>query len=355
MRRAERNQTEKVNRALMAAGIVRHRKKIALRIVAFVLAGLLLCCLVLTDIFLFPVEYLWASVLTPDIEKRLDGQMRVFYLDVGQGDCSIAELPDGQILMIDCGDGSSEGLRNILGVCVSLGVERIDHLFITHTDSDHIGGMEAVLRCFGANTVYLPEENPDDLQLAQCRALAEKYSHKICDTLPLTFIVSDDKENFWYASVLSGFLNNEKEGNDASAVLYMEYAGRKLLFPGDISSFVERELLTIFEQTGGIVFEIPAQTSFGTVLLSPDISGLDFLKAGHHGGSDSTCLEFAQYLCPEAVFFSCGVGNSYGHPAQDVVENLLQAHPSVQFYRTDELGNIMLTIERDGRYSVLSV
>lgn len=355
MRGAKREQIKKVNGALVAAGIVRRRKKMTLRIAALLFVALLLCAVILTDIFLLPVEYLWAAVLTPEIADRNDGQMRVFYLDVGQGDCTLVQLPDGQTLMIDCGNGDTEGLRNILGICVSLGVDKIDHLFITHTDADHVGGMEAVLRCFGADTVYLPAEDLTDEHLTSCRELAQKYAESVCDTKVLTSMVSEEEENFWYAMVLSGFLNTDKEENDASAVLYLEYAGRKLLFPGDISYRVEQELVTIYEQTGGIVYEVPIQTSYGTVWLSPDLAELDFLKVGHHGSSDATCLEFASYLRPHSVFISSGAGNTYGHPSQDVIGNLLQTDASVQFYRTDELGNIMLTIERDGTYSVLSV
>lgn len=355
MRSTERKQIKKTKEALIAAGLVRRRRKLTLRVAAVLFAALLLCAMILIDVFLFPVEYLWAAVLTPEIEDRKDGQMRVFYLDVGQGDCTLVQLPDGQTLMIDCGNGEAEGIRNILGVCVALGVQKIDHLFITHADVDHIGGMETVLRCFGADTVYLPAEDLEQGRIAQYRELAQKYCNYVCDTSALTSMISDEKENFWYAMVLGGFLNTEKEENDSSAILYLEYAGRKLLFPGDVSYRVEQELVNIYEQTDGIVFEVAQQTDYGTVLLSPDISALNFLKVGHHGSADATCMEFAAYIHPQNVFISCGAGNSYNHPSQEVIENLLQADESVQFYRTDELGNILLTIERDGRYSVLSV
>ena len=355
MRSTERKQIKQTKEALVAARLMRRRRKLTLRIAAVLFAAMLLCAMILIDVFLFPVEYLWAAVLTPEIEDRKDGQMRVFYLDVGQGDCTLVQLPDGQTLMIDRGIGETEGIRNILGVCVALGVQKIDHLFITHADADHIGGMETVLRCFGTDTVYLPAEDPEQGRIAQYRELAQKYCKNVCDTSMLTSMISEEEENFWYAMVLGGFPDTEKEGNDTSAILYLEYADRKLLFPGDVSYRVERELVSIYEQTGGIVFEVPMQTSYGTVLLSPNISSLDFLKVGHHGSADATCMEFAEYLHPQNVFVSCGAGNSYNHPSQEVIENLLQADASAQFYRTDELGNILLTIERDGRYSVLSV
>lgn len=357
MRSAERENIRRTKRALRSAGLMRRRrKKIPKRFFAVLLAAIVLTLAVLTDKLFFPVDYLWAYASQPQLQEREEGQFRVFFLDAGQGDCTLVQLPDGQFLMIDCGNGDTESLRTILGFCLALGVGRIDRLFVTHGDSDHIGGLEAVLRCFGAGTVYFPNDLLAREEYADILQMAESYSEEVCSAQALTSFFAEREENFWYGMVLSGFLDGEEENeNDSSAILYLEYAGRRLLFPGDISSRVEEELVTAFAQTDGVIFEVPVRTSFGNVLLAPVLKNLDFLKASHHGSSDATGAAFCEYVQPQNVFFSCGAGNSYGHPSQQPLQNLVQAVPSAQFYRTDELGNIMLTIEQNGEFTVLAV
>ncbi len=357
MRREERESIRRTKRALLSAGFTRRRRpKLPKRIIAAVLAAVLLCLSLITDKYIFPVDYLWVYASQPSIAEWEEGELRCFYLDVGQGDCTLIQLPDGQSLLIDCGNGNAEELRTILSFCLALKIGRIDHLLITHADSDHIGGLEAVLRCFGAGTVYFPSYVFTEEVYESDLKCAEKYAERVCAAEVLTSFFAEEEEFFWYGLVLSGFIGEDKEDeNDSSAILYLEYAGRRFLFPGDVSSAVERELVTIFEETDGVVFEVPVKTSFGSVVLSPVLKELDFLKASHHGSADATSAAFCEYVLPQTVFFSSGAGNSYGHPSQQTVQNLIQAVPSVQFYRTDELGNIMLTIARDGSFSVRPV
>ena len=147
------------------------------------------------------------------------------------------------------------------------------------------------------------------VSLGAVRACAEKYAERVCAAEVLTSFFAEEEEFFWYGLVLSGFIGDDKEDeNDSSAILYLEYAGRRFLFPGDVSSAVERELVTIFEETDGVVFEVPVKTSFGSVVLSPVLKELDFLKASHHGSADATSAAFCEYVLPQTVFFSSGAG-----------------------------------------------
>ena len=117
-------------------------------------------------------------------------------------------------------------------------------------------------------------------------------------------------------------------------------------------SAVEDRLAEAYTETAGAVFERPVQAAWGKITLSPALEKLDFLKAGHHGSASSTGEMLASLCAPDALFISCGAGNTYGHPNLSCMKNVLAASPDAEIYRTDELGNIMLTVRDGGEYSV---
>ena len=127
------------------------------------------------------------------------------------------------------------------------------------------------------------------------------------------------------------------------------------MLTGDASEHVEDKIIDDFKATDGVVFELETETDSGRITLAPRLENLDFLKAGHHGSSSSTGEKLAEYCKPAEIFISCGAGNTYGHPNLTPIENLEGAFPEAEFYRTDEMGNILLTIERDGSYAITSV
>ena len=348
-----------------AAGAVRggKRKKNRIRAaVALALAAVFLV-LVLVDLFAFPLEYLWAFAYAPDIPPRGDGELRVHFVDVGQGDCTIVEFPDGKSMIVDGGDGSEETRMRAIGYCRALGIDAFDTAVLTHTDADHAGGLDDVLNCFGAKLVYSPFLNgrEGDTAFAAFLKAAADAGAEVRLSQMFEAGISRTQENFYYWMMLSPFSpeiadlpagSEEESTNDLSAVIYLEYAGRALLLTGDASAAVEDRLVDAYAATGGAAFEWAEQAPWGDVLLCPKLEELDFLKAGHHGSGNSTGEALAKLCRPQNLFVSCGAGNGYGHPSLACIGNVLAANPSAEIYRTDELGSIMLTVKADGAYSV---
>ena len=95
-----------------------------------------------------------------------------------------------------------------------------------------------------------------------------------------------------------------------------------MLFTGDAEEINEHELLN----------------KYGKEMLRSD-----YLKVGHHGSSTSSCDEFIDAVSPTIATISCGAGNTYGHPDAKTLDTLEKY--SVQVYRTDDLGNIVLTCD----------
>lgn len=365
-------ETERIRKALSEPGSVSRRKRrIGRRVWALAMAVAVLVAAILIDRFVFPLSYVWALTQQPELAERESGQMRIHFLDAGQGDCTLIEFPDGKTMMIDGGDGTESGTRNILGYCFALGIREFDYLLLTHTDSDHAGGLDDVLRCFGAKKVFVPyteDENVNAAYASFARALKDTQADtEISHTLQT--IVSQDFDCFYYGMWLSPFspeidgsFYNGQDGisdsevvNDTSAVLYFEYAGRRLLLTGDASERVENKIIDDFIATDGIIFEQETETDRGRITMAPQLEDLDFLKAGHHGSSSSTGKKLAEYCKPAEIFISCGAGNAYGHPNLTPITNLEGSFPDAGFYRTDEMGNILLTIEQDGSYKITSV
>ena len=340
----------------------KRRKVRILRALGALLLAAAVAAAVCVDLFAFPLEYLWAFAYAPHIVARGEGELRVHFVDVGQGDCTVVEFPDGKTMIVDGGDEREETRMRVLGYCRALGVEAFDVAVLTHPDSDHAGGLDDALRYFGARLVYTPfSDAGDSSAFAAFLAAAEGAGAEVRLSQMFEAGTSSSQESFYYWMMLSPFspeaaappdLSAEEGTNDLSAVIYLEYAGRRLLLTGDASSAVEERLADAYLSTGGAAFEWEEDTDWGKVLLCPKLETLDFLKAGHHGSGGSTGEALAALCRPQNVFVSCGAGNSYGHPSLACIGNVLAASPGAEIYRTDELGSVMLTVRADGSYSV---
>lgn len=357
-----------IKRALDVKNRSGHAGRKRLRIAAVCIACALAAALALLFVHLYycPLGYLWIKFSNPKIPPRQAGQLRVHFIDVGQGDGMIAELPDGRVMLIDGGNEEFSSRSALLRYANALGVKKFDFILATHPDSDHTGGLDDALRCFGAKKAFIPYSIDRAAEPSYASFLEEIAKNKVPAEVSHTYtsILSQDREYFYYMMFLSPLApgipgsyydaaNGGEEGaeNDASAVLWLEYAGRSVLFTGDIGSAVEEKLVRDYAALGEQLFSRTALTDWGTeVTLSPDLRSVDFLKAAHHGSAGSSSQEFLGFVSPEAAFISAGAGNGYGHPAAETLDRFYAAGADV--YRTDELGSIILTIGADGAYSI---
>ena len=97
----------------------------------------------------------------PEVAKRSAGEMRIHYLDVGQGDCTLVELPDGKVVLIDGGDSTERTAETILRYLNALKIKTIDYLIVTHTHSDHCGALQKVVEQKKILNAYLPAAKPE--------------------------------------------------------------------------------------------------------------------------------------------------------------------------------------------------
>ncbi|MDR3091505.1 MAG: MBL fold metallo-hydrolase [Clostridiales bacterium] len=253
----------------------------------------------------------------PPAKPAAAGVLTVCFLDVGQGDCALAELPDGGNMLIDAGNNADADL--VCGFLRERGVERVDYLVGTHPHEDHIGGLDAVIDNFDIGEVIMPRATANTKTF---RAVIEALKRKDLKikTAKAGVELFNDGEGL-SAELLAPVSDRYQNLNNYSAVIKLTYGKTSFLFTGDAEALSEREMLDAGE----------------------DVSA-EVLKVGHHGSDLNSTEEFLDAVSPKYAVISCGAGNVYGHPRQATLDKL-QAR-GVEYMRTDTDGTIIM--ETDG-------
>lgn len=256
-----------------------------------------------------------------------DGEtLDAYFIDIGQGDCTFLEAPDGSTMLIDAGD---RGNFPVIDAFLKAGdIERLDVVVATHMHADHIGSMAEVIDSYDIGVFLMPDQDASSNCYADMmEALAAKnipiQTAKLLpsDTGPMVVDWADGVETL----ILSPFDGSYANANDYSIVMRIRYGESAILLTGDAETAAERILLKA----------LPHRYVHANVL-----------KVGHHGSSTSTCVQFLSAVSPDIAVISCGKDNKYGHPDQPVLERLLAAH--VQTVRTDQLGTIHIALDGTG-------
>lgn len=308
-------------------------KQVVLFVVVVFLLGL---CIFST--FCPPIRWKY-YVKKPDVSRRGDGEMRIHFLDVGQGDCTLIELPDGKVAMIDGGDVSDITAKAILRYLNALKIKTIDYLIVTHPDSDHCGSLKKVVQQKEVLNAYLPAANPEN----EGAAYAEFYQQLLEEDCKRIFAESGESfgstDAEYTFTCVYPYVRNEWSDpyNGESTVVWLDYMGTSAIFMGDATWGTETELVRNHEL--GLLEN-----------LGVDLSSTEILKVGHHGSNSSTSKEFLQYLNVKASVISCGKNNPYGHPMEEVLQKITDAGSKT--YRTDNNGTVMISVKSSEGFTV---
>ena len=251
--------------------------------------------------------------------------VKIYFIDVGQADCTVICTKDGNMI-IDAGSNSSE--EQMLAYIDKLKITEFKYAIFTHPHEDHIGGAEKILQNYTVENVLIPDfEATTKVYTKMIEAIEENGSE---------VEIIEAGENFEFsigdlhAKVLAPvqFDNNV---NNASIVTRVDYGETSIMFTGDAE---------------GAKSEDPEKLILEKYKNNLDILDCDIYKLGHHGSSTSSSQEFLDAISPEIGIISCGLDNDYGHPHEEVIERLENAQ--IEYYRTDELGTIILTVYKNG-------
>ena len=246
--------------------------------------------------------------------------LQITFLDVGQGDGICMELPDGRVYLMDGGssDVSKVGNYRLVPFLKAKGIRKIDAVFLSHGDADHINGIAELLeeKQMSIDCICLPagaelEEFAEITDLAKARNISVR-------TIQAGDFWENNGTKFWCLNPA----DVTESGNAASVVLYMEYQNFSMLLTGDLEGEGEK--------------------SVAALLRSNAITGISVLKVAHHGSKNSTKEEFLRQCSPAVAVISCGEHNTYGHPHKETLERLNDMGTAI--YRTDCSGAVQITV-----------
>lgn len=245
-------------------------------------------------------------------------------IDVGQGDSLLLITPDGHTLLVDGGglglpfqsrarqaDSAFDTGEDIVSPTLwARGIRRLDAVALSHAHHDHMGGLPAILRNFRPKELWVGRNPPvgaykDLLHVADAAGVAV---HSLSAGEDFSF--GDARVRV--VGPAAGYRPGAEPSNEDSLVLRMSYGDEAVLLEGDAEKAEELTMLAGFD--------------LGSMVL----------KVGHHGSRSSTQPAFLAAVHPQWAVISCGRKNRFGHPRQEILEELQQAH--VRTYRTDSDG-----------------
>ena len=261
----------------------------------------------------------------PPYYAQNSGQLKVYFIDVGQGDSELITYGNFTML-VDAGDPDA-GPR-VVSTLKGLGITDIDILVATHPHADHIGGMQDVLANVTVHEVIdtaMPHTTATYRKFLEMIA-RQKIPYKTVHTGDVISPVPDLSFLVLNAPPGNGTSATDDDLNDASIVLRATYGRISILFEGDAGTAVEDRML-------GSGLPLESQV----------------LKVAHHGSTHGTGSSFLGRVNPEVAIISVGADNPYGHPTPATLNRLENAGAIV--FRTDQDGTIVL--QSDGmKYSI---
>jgi competence protein ComEC len=248
-------------------------------------------------------------------------RLRITFLDVGQGDASFVELPDGRKMLIDSGPGTIHAGRNIIApYLLSKGIREIDFLVLTHPHPDHYGGMFYIINNFHIKEAWLNGQNSALVRELLKRDIKIRYPKR-------GDVLNGRGYRIYILHPYEGFMPFTERGeysstNNESLVLKIEAEGHSLLLTGDIEQEAEEDLIYL-----------------GKWLES------EVLKVPHHGGRTSSSSRFLETVNPVIGIVSAGENNPFNHPHDETLRRLRLHH--IRLFRTDMDGSITITFNKD--------
>lgn len=255
--------------------------------------------------------------------------MKLFFVDVGQGDCTLIITQENKKILIDGGGSNTEydvGKQVLLPYLLDRGIMKIDFILISHFDSDHCKGIFTVMENLKIENILVSSYGQSSDNYNQFLKLAKIRN------INIIWVKPGDKfkiDKYTYLDIL--WTGSEKilENviNNASIMCRVIYKDKKILFTGDIEAIAEDEILNLHQNID-----------------------CDVLKVAHHGSKSSSTLDFVSTVSPEIALIGVGKNNNFGHPNSGVIDRLQES--GAKIFRTDLDGEIVININKNGRFNI---
>ncbi|RCW62980.1 ComEC/Rec2 family competence protein [Saliterribacillus persicus] len=260
----------------------------------------------------FFILLLSLAVMVP---VKAEAELKVDFIDIGQGDSILIETPNKEHILID--GGPPDKGKMLLHFLEKRNVEKLDTMIATHPDFDHIGGLIDVIDTLPVEKIMeidIPHFTKTYLSYKSKRLMKRipvsnprmNQAIKLDDGISLTFLNTVEKT---------------RSMNENSIAILLSYGAIDFLLTADITRQEEQRLLKNHQ----IEAEI--------------------LKVAHHGSKTSTSYQFLEKVNPSVAVISYEVNNPFGHPVASTITNLIKSGSTV--YSTAKVGTI--TVQTDGK------
>lgn len=258
-------------------------------------------------------------------------KLRIFFIDVGQGDSTLIITPDKKTVLIDGGgsDSFDVGEKVLLPYLLDRRILKVDYVLISHFDTDHCGGILTIMEKVKVKNIIISEQAEHSENYERFKKLMINKKIRLIEVKKGDKIKIGRYSEFKILFPTSRLLS-ENPLNNNSIVAQFNYNNFKMLFTGDIEKLAEQQILKTEKA------EIRA----------------DILKVAHHGSKTSSIPEFIKAVRPKIALIGVGKNNTFGHPNQQTIKNL--ENIKCRIYRTDLQGEIIIKIDQKGRMNVKS-
>lgn len=260
--------------------------------------------------------------------------LKINFIDVGQGDSSLIITPQNKTILIDGGGSSSSdfdvGKSTLIPYILDRGFTKIDVVIISHFDQDHIGGILTVLQELKVGKVYISKQTEKSENYEKFLEIVNDRKIKVYEVVAGNVIHIEKNLYFdilWptESQIITNVINNN------GIVCNLHYKNFSMLFTGDIEEISEKEILKLYSQNKN--------------LLKANI-----LKVGHHGSKTSSTSEFLDVVKPQVAVIGVGKNNKFGHPNDGVLQRIKDLNCKI--FRTDLNGEISIKVNKSSKYKI---
>ena len=343
-----------------------------------------------------PVGICWGFLLLGVVilTWRFRPELKVTFLDVGQGDCIFLQTENGDSYLTDGGSSSVSkvGKYRMIPFLKYQGASQIKAVFVSHADSDHYNGIAELLE--QAELEGIRVENLVLTDIAdECRSEGYEELVELAGQNGITVQLLHEGQQLQDGELLFQCLHPSKgyraeDLNETSMVLLVTYREFSMLLTGDVQGAGEEHLtqeLQDWKEPGvtqmqdvirisgeeesmeeeSMEEESMEEQSIEDERIEEQIeekrpqnkiganhaeTELTILKVAHHGSKNSTSEEFLKAANPKLAIISCGEGNRYGHPHEETLERLEKV--DIPWFCTKDYGAITVTVDDKSRVQV---
>ena len=279
------------------------------------------------------VTIITVIILLNSIIYVTDKNLKIYFVDVGQGDCTLIQTHEKKNILID-GGGSEFGSFDVgesilLPYLLNRGINKIDYMMISHFDSDHIGGLFYIMENLKVDNIIISRQGKNSENFKKFIQIMSKKQINLIIVKRGDYVKIDDTSYFEILFPEEKQISDNVLNNNSIVAKFVS-SNVTMLFTGDIEEIAEKRLCELYRNTNKLQANI--------------------IKVAHHGSKTSSTLSFLELVNPKIALIGVGADNNFGHPNEGVLERIKKL--GTQIYRTDQTGEVSIVIDKKGNVKI---